>query len=363
MRWCLFITRLATYFLVPAKFLVINQTAALFAQPRISTFNGICDASAGYYVTDKVLVVGNDEDNRLYVYKEETPDPVATMDIGAYFGSVGTKHEMDIEAAARQGDHIYWITSHGRSRKGNLKPDRYAFFATRLSPGKRLQMPTTKKPYRKLIEDMLAEPLLATNDEYGIAASTRLEVQHDSMLAPKREGFNIEALAPFGKEGLYIGLRNPLKDGKAILIPLLNPREVIEKNARARFAKPILLDFGGLSFRDMAYVPASNGVPEGYLIIAGSRDNSDRFGIFFWQNNQPPVPLSADLGGVRAEAILLHPRHGAKEALILSDDGRQASEGETCKDLFARGDLQNVRFRAVKVNLADAIRNAVGVRK
>jgi hypothetical protein len=30
-----------------------------------------------------------------------------------------------------------------------------------------------KKTYRKLIEDMLAEPLLATNDEYGIAASTR----------------------------------------------------------------------------------------------------------------------------------------------------------------------------------------------
>jgi len=355
--------QIAVWLLLATHFLVPTQNTALSAHPKITTYNKICDASAGYYVTDKVFVVGNDEDNALYLYKEETPEPVATMDIGAHFGSVGTKHEMDIEAAAPQGNYIYWITSHGRSRKGNLKPDRYAFFATRLIRGKKLEMPEAKKPYRNLIEDMLAEPLLAESDAYGIAASTRLEVKRDSMLAPKREGFNIEALAPFGKEGLYIGLRNPLKDGKAILIPLLNPREVIEKKARARFAKPILLDFGGLSFRDMAYVPASNGVPEGYLIIAGSRDNSDRFGIFFWQHNQPPVPLSADLGGVRAEAILLHPRHGAKEALILSDDGRQASEGETCKDLFARGDLQNVRFRAVKVNLADAIRNAVGVRK
>lgn len=334
----------------------------LSAAPAPEEYRGICDASAGVFVSDSIFVVGNDEDNILRFYKVGIPTHLASMDVGTHFGGLDAKHELDIEAATQQGDYVYWATSHGRNKSGKLKKERYAFFATRLIAGKKLEEPTQRRPYQNLVEDMLAEPAISNGDAYGLARATRLDVARDALLAPKREGLNVEALAPFGKNGLYIGLRNPLKDGKAILIPFLNPREVVERSAKARFAKPVLLDLDGLAFRDMVKV-STGGVPEGYLIVAGSKDNSDNFGIFFWDEKNPPRRVAVDLGKLRPEAILLHPKRGVKEAMFLSDDGRQDTGGDSCKDLFARGEYKDVKFRAVWLDLSEAIKKAAGAKK
>ena len=40
--------------------------------------------------------------------------------------------ESDIEACTRVGDIIYWITSHGRSKKGKWRNSRYRLFATEI---------------------------------------------------------------------------------------------------------------------------------------------------------------------------------------------------------------------------------------
>ena len=71
-------------------------------------------------------------------------------------------------------------------------------------------------------------------------------------LGPKEEGgLNIESLAADGGK-LWIGFRNPIgKDGKALMVPLLNPKGVIEKDGKARLGEPITLNLGGLGFRDM----------------------------------------------------------------------------------------------------------------
>ena len=51
---------------------------------------------------------------------------------------------------------------------------------------------------------------------------------------------------------LRIGFRNPKNEDKdALLVPLLNPAEIIKKGARAKFGDPLLLNLGGLGVRDM----------------------------------------------------------------------------------------------------------------
>jgi hypothetical protein len=71
-------------------------------------------------------------------------------------------------------------------------------------------------------------------------------------LAPKDEGaLNIESLAADAGK-LWIGFRNLQSKAKdALLVPLLNPTEIINKSARAKLGDPLLLKLGGLGVRDM----------------------------------------------------------------------------------------------------------------
>lgn len=63
-----------------------------------------------------------------------------------------------------------------------------------------------------------------------------------SRLPPKAlGGLSIEGLAASPTGSLFIGLHNPLMDqARAVIVPLLNPTEVIEGGS-ARFGDPILL--------------------------------------------------------------------------------------------------------------------------
>ena len=71
----------------------------------------------------------------------------------------------------------------------------------------------------------------------------QLGKNEEIFLAPKEKGLNIEGLTvcPDGKT-LYIGLRNPLPNEKAILIPLKNAEEVILKNVEPILGDPIYLN-------------------------------------------------------------------------------------------------------------------------
>ena len=71
-------------------------------------------------------------------------------------------------------------------------------------------MEMTGKPYRNLLSDLVADHELA-DFKLGEAAKK----------APKEEGgLNIESLCAVG-ETLYIGFRNPIPNGKALIIPLV----------------------------------------------------------------------------------------------------------------------------------------------
>ncbi len=203
--------------------------------PRpIVVFEGTCDASGAVPLGGHLFALADDEDNVLRVYDAAKGGaPLHSVDLTAALGLEG-KHkplEADLEAATGLGELAFFLTSHGRTSAGKKAPGRFRFFATtRPDDGARFALVGT--PYPHLLEDLLAEPSLA---KFELAAAAER--------APKEPGgLNIEGLtATVDQRALLIGFRNPLPGGKALLVPLENPREVIA-GAHAHFGAPMLLE-------------------------------------------------------------------------------------------------------------------------
>ena len=83
-----------------------------------------------------------------------------------------------------------------------------------------------------------------------------------------------------------IGFRNPIPNGKALLVPLENPHAVIARNEKPKLGKPILLDLGGLGMRSIEYSDAKKT----YFIIAGPYDNNDGFQLYQWSGKPAGAP-------------------------------------------------------------------------
>lgn len=317
--------------------LVDSPAGAARAANDTLEFQGTCDASAGAQITDEVFVVANDEDNVLRFYSWVSPGlPVAERDISEFLGEDG--EETDIEAAARVGTRIFWISSHGRNKRGKERPARRRFFATDLVS--KAQMPDVLPigaPYELLLEALAAALRLA---EFGLPESIMLNESQKLELEPKKNGdqppmgINIEGLATTNGASLLIAMRNPLVEGKAIIVPLHNPNALISGETSApQLGEPILLDLGGLGIRAIQRIDSSGT----YLIAAGSTGKGSRSRIFRWERARTDiiVPLeNVELGGLTPEAIVLDASRS--RALLLSDDGRRrihVDDPDRCREL------------------------------
>ncbi len=232
-------------------------------------FYGISDASAGVFLDPNHFAAADDESNLLRIYAISCPEkPVAQVDLSAFLEIDREFPEADIEGAARVGDRIYWITSHGRNKDGKLRTSRYRFFATQVKAGENggaAGLIPEGMVCKTLAKQMLAytSPVQKT-----IQAATQfdsaLSKKELKTLAPKEKGLNIEGLCWYPpNQSLLIGLRNPLyqakggKDKQAIVLELLNPQEVIEQGCAARFGGALLWDLGNRGIRGMEYADAA----------------------------------------------------------------------------------------------------------
>ncbi|HEY6153807.1 MAG TPA: DUF3616 domain-containing protein [Candidatus Udaeobacter sp.] len=302
--------------------IIVSARAAVSASEfSLSTtqvlFEGAFDGSAGSDVGGGFFVGATDEDNKLRLYDVKGGPPRKTIDLGvdaAIKSALGLKKvkECDFEGAAKMGDLIFWIGSHGRDKDANEKKERQILLATKLTGvGKHAKLQITGSVYTKLIQDFLKNPALAS---FHLAKA--------ATLAPNDEGgLNIESLAA-DHDKLWIGFRNPKSGGKdALLVPLLNPKKMISRGTRAKLGDPLLLNLNGLGVRDMV---AWN---DGFLIIAG--DFVDRFEAdakpsraFWWKPGTKPKDVGVDFGDLNPEAIMIVRDGNKARILILSDDGK-----------------------------------------
>jgi hypothetical protein len=277
---------------------------------------GMSGASAAIFLDAGRVVVASDEDNRLRVYAPSASQPAITAwDASPWLRLSGRHPECDLEGAARVGNRIYWIGSHGRNKDGKYRANRHRFFATEVTEtpqGPRLR--SVGSPCSTLVSAMLTTPSLAS-----------LHLDAAAALPPDfKGGLNIEALAARPDGSLWIGFRGPLAKGKALLVPLLNPDAVLEGQA-PRFGPPTRLDLGGRGLRDMAWTGSE------WILVAGATGGDQKGTRLFRWSREGSSPIALDLPGlknIRIEAVAIPPERPVRRLFLCSDDSNRKS-GET----------------------------------
>jgi len=265
------------------------------------TFYGLADASAVVFLDAKHFVVADDESNVLRTYSIDKPKgPVSTRNLNKFLDIDPSSPESDIEAAARVGDRIYWISSHGRNKSGKIRASRYRFFCTKISlakHGKKTSAPgliPVGRPCKTLIHQLIKHPcragrlLISTNQ-----LNASLPKKERKKLAPKKQGLNIEGLMYYKpNKSLLIGLRNPLlkssdQNNNAIVIELLNPSEIIDKNSPAKFGNIFSWDLNNRGIRAMQY----DIEQDTYYLVAGPIDSETNFALYQWDGQFKTQPV------------------------------------------------------------------------
>jgi hypothetical protein len=297
---------------------------------------GVCDASGAVFVRPDgtQFLVANDEDQgvthlRLYDAGTDGP-PLAEhlLDNGKLQPDAASP-EIDLEASAWLGSRIFWIGSHSRSKKGKPRPSRHRLFATALRKGK---PEISGAPYTGLLEDL----------------AKLLDFNLDPARPPKDGGVSIEGLSATEHAGeLLIGFRSPLaRKGRALVIPLQNADDVVDRGAAAKFGDPICLDLGGLGIRSMDYWPERHT----YLLIAGPVGGEPgQYCVMRWSGPLSSRPEVLDLfqfgdltpEGAAPEALMIHRR--SETVYVLFDEGNRADGGVKCKD------SENKSFRSLSL--------------
>jgi hypothetical protein len=317
------------------RFEVEVATGALLRLPEGQViFDGTCDASGAVPISRTRFIVADDENNVLRLYDAERGGaPLATTDVSGqlHLPIKGKKRprpaEMDLEAASRIGDRAFWLSSHGRDSEGVARPERLKLFATTIGEG---ELKIVGNAYDHLLDELVSAPALAP---FGVAEASRI--------APKLPGgLNLEGMTTTPEGHLLLGFRSPVPQGKALLIPLLNPAELVTvPNARAKFGAPIRLDLGGQGVRSLSYWRGH------YLVIAGASGDGGGSRLFSWPGGDAPATLAAgDLSAINPEGFF-SPEERA-EIMLISDDGTVVSGGVPCKK---QQDPARQRFRGLWV--------------
>jgi hypothetical protein len=345
--------------------MVSRLSPAQSGAPTVVVHQGICDASAVVDLGRGRFAVADDELNLLVVYQAgQGGEAIYKTEVSKFLDVVKqpkpekakkqgkrvkpknpqeTKQpkvkEVDMEGAARVGDTIYWITSHGRKKSGKAAEERMQLFATTIQfSDDGLELVPTGTPYNDLLDDLLAD-----------ARYANLGLQAAAEKAPKEPGgLNIEAMTDHIGGSLLIGFRSPLVRGQALVATLLNPHEVIEGEA-PRFGDPKFIDLGGRGLRGMSS-------HEGTILIAANDPEGDdhRPQLFRWDGESTnPTPLDVvDFGDFNPEGITLLPDFQGGKLLLLSDDGVRPIGPDQCpcKDLKDHSQRQ---FRSMTVDWRD----------
>lgn len=333
--------------------LIFSVALCVVAPAKEVVFKGACDASAAVALNEKTFVVADDEDNTLRIYSLERPGmPKAQYPLGRFLKVQDeSRPEADIEACTRVGDRIYWITSHGRSKKGKWRGSRYRFFATKIiEDDGNFSLKAEGVPSDTLLKSLLAVPGLNLSRHVG-----RIGADSGGTLAPKEGGLNVEGLTVSADGSfLYIGLRNPVPDGEAILIPFKNAADVIAGKTNPMLGVPVKLDLRGRGIRSIEY-SAHHGK---YFLVGGSRSVGLSSAVYSWNGviDSTPKKLKS-FSDFNPEALVPIPGH--EKIWLFSDDGtvmHRVTQSEAvdkledgmcpCKSLK---DPEKKRFRSISI--------------
>jgi len=288
-----------------------------------ASYSGMTAASAGLALKQGYFVVANDEDNILRVYSTREPGIKYEFKLSKYFPSsiadAGGKQKTDIEGVTKLGKYIFWIGSHSTNSDGERRDARFRLFAHKMkyTSAEGFVFTPVGQPYTRLLDRLIQDCRFS---KYNFAEALNKG-------SKEKGGLSIEGLSVSpDKKNLLIGFRNPVTNNMALIVPLLNPMEVMQNGAQASFGNPIELDLGSFGIRDLVWWKGGKR----FLILAGpyheNAENKERFRLYQWtgqpENKPQEVNTGSQLEGLTAEAIVIHPSSKADTITlqILSDD-------------------------------------------
>ncbi|RTZ96599.1 MAG: hypothetical protein DSY90_10180 [Deltaproteobacteria bacterium] len=207
----------------------------------------------------------------------------------------------DLEAVTidKEG-YIYAITSFRRAANGRRVPAKERLVRFKIENNR----VTAPKSYNKLGDYL---------ESIGISDG------HTNLCI---EGLTFD---PAGKR-LLVGFRQPVFDGKAIIMVIENPQEIFEGNAALKIRdKPVLLDLDGAGILSISYDPYL----QGYLISSelNGKNNKNHSQLWFWNGKFQTLPRQAMLPAmidVKNIEGMSHVKIAGKELLMLvSGDGNR----------------------------------------
>ncbi len=313
---------------------------------QVLIYHGTSDASAAAVVGLDMFIVADDENNVLRVYKTNRGGlPLFSYDLTDFLDIEPEYPEADIEGATMIGNRIYWITSHGRNKDGEIRPNRYRFFATSIDlKNGNISVRPVGIPCKTLLHKLLETD---SSVQSILVKATRLDdvdlkKRRLKTLAPKRQGLNIEALcASADGRMLYIGFRNPRpskglinRTARALVLQLKNPDAVVERADTPAFGPPMLWNLAGRGIRSMEY----SDFHKVYFIIAGPHDETSDFALYRWSGEEDTQPtlvhkLDSYENNLTPEALLAF--KNSPGLFLLSDDGSlpvQISDRSDCME-------------------------------
>ena len=261
-------------------------------------------------------------DGRVLIVVDEGTDPLLLYSIVA--GKKGlelvllrressTTKVTDLEAVARgNNDDVFLITSHSASKNGKRKK-------------KREQLLKLEYYNKQVVNVALYSDLFSYLQK---TLKSKLPLKSEEL-----ETINIEAMTfTPDQESLLIGLRSPLFDDKAIILTLLNPYDIFEKNKSPIFHDSFhLLDLSGATIRGMTNDRKRNR----YLITgeAANKKGKRRPRLWEWQPSKSiepqllTLPKMKSFKNIKNIEGLTIAEHDTKEYLLfVCDDGKKSDK-------------------------------------
>lgn len=279
-------------------------------------FHEACDASAAVRLgTSTQFATASDEDNVLRIYDRRVPGaPLSQVDVTTFLAPDDPDEpEADLEGGAQVGDRVYWVGSHGRSRKGKDRRIRQRLFATTVQrrDGVFTLVPVGR-PYSGLLRDLAGAPSLR---RFALASAAMRKPQEAG-------GLNVEGLAASPDGTLLVGFRNPVPAGRALIVRVGNASRLIDgEDESAHLTLAGHLDLGGRGIRALEFVPSLGS----YLVVAGAVDDLRSFALYRWGGGRDEEAVELATEGLNAinpeELLVIGDEPGGLRVDLLSDDG------------------------------------------
>ena len=207
---------------------------------------------------------------------------------------------------------VYGITSHSRDAEGREKESRNKLIRFRVQG------------------DSVVDPRFVTGLKQALTARHAVLAAAAQVRDVKGgAGLSIEglALSP-DQQRLLVGLRSPLREGRALIASVENPAGIFDSGEAPRVGASLhALDLGGQGIRDLAHVPALGA----FLVIGGppSRKPGD-FSLWLWSGEPDAQPDRVSVPGLqglrKAEGVSPAIVNNAERILLVSDDGSRSAK-------------------------------------